>query len=222
MKSLFSTILIHRDILASKNINILIMDQCLLNYHGYTKDLLGPDILSKYINLAHPLENPVSPLNNNYLVMNHFYDKGRLPKIERLKYHLIHLLEILKDKQPNNNLEKYIVLKQFKWNGGNLIFDHEGILRTSWGIGRHKLISDYIGIASWAGINHTVIFNKLYNNFLSINNHTGEFNTHNQNTILKDCIPESIQLNKSLVYFCVFHQQGYADFTLEKRLRNPL
>ena len=211
MRSLFTTILNHRDELASKNISLLIMDQCLLNYHGYTKNLLGPNILLKYIHLSHPLENPVSPLNNLDIIMNHFYDKGRLPKIQRLKYHLMHILAILKDKPQINNLEKNIVLKQFKWNLGNLIFDHEGILRTSWGLGRHKLISNYIGVASWAGINHTIIFNKLYNKFLSINNNTCEFNYHNENTILKDCIPKSPQINKSLLYFCVFHQQGYAD-----------
>jgi len=211
MRSLFTTILNHRDELASRNIKILIMDQCLLNYHGYTKNLLGPNILSQYINLAHPLEIPVSPGKTNDIIMNHFYDKGNLPKIQRLKYHLMHLLNLLIDKSPIYNLEKHIVLKQYKWNGGNLIFDHEGILRTTWGMGRYKIISDYIAIANWSGINHTIIFNKLYNNFLSINNNTGEFNTHNQNTILKESIPESPQLNKSLVYFCVFYQKGYAD-----------
>jgi len=211
MRSLFTEILNHRDELISKNIKILIMDQCLLNYHGYTKNLLGPNILSQYINLANPLEIPISPVNNNDIIMNHFYDKGNLPKIQRLKYHLMHLLKLLTNNPPIYNLEKHIVLKQFKWNGCNLIFDHEGILRTTWGIGRYKFISDYIAIANWSGINHTIIFNKLYNKFLSINNNNCEFNTHNQNTILKDCIPESPQLNKSLVYFCVFHQQGYAD-----------
>jgi len=211
MQSLFTTILNHRDELVGKNIKLLIMDQCLLNYHGYTKNLLGPDILSMYINLANPLENPISPMQNNDVIMNHFYDKGKLSKVLRLKYHLMHLLEILKDNPSINNLEKHIVLKQYKWNGGNLVFDHEGILRTTWGLGRYKLINEYIGIATWSGITHTIIFNKFYNNFTSINNNSGEFNTHNQNTILKDSIPDSPQLNKSLVYFCVFHQQGYAD-----------
>ena len=72
MRSLFTTILNHRDELASKNIKLLIMDQCLLNYHGYTKNLLGSDILSKYIYLSNPSENPMSPLINNDIIMNHF------------------------------------------------------------------------------------------------------------------------------------------------------
>jgi len=211
MSSLFTQILNHRNELASKNINIIIMDQCLLNYHCVTNNLFGSTILKNYINLSHPLENPKSPIDNNEIIMNHFYDRGKLSKIQRLKYHLTHLLEIIKDTDVNNDFIKNIKFRQYKWNGGNIIFDNDGILRTSWGAGRYKLINNKVGIASWSGINHTIIFNNLYNNFVSINNNNFEYNNHPENTILKECLPSLPKLNRSLVYFCVFHQKGYAD-----------
>lgn len=196
MRSLFNIILNHRDELVSKNISLLIMDQSLLNYHCNTKKLFGSNILSKYINLSHPLENPISPLDNANIISNHFYDKGKLSKFNRLKYHLLHLLNILKNKEANNNSLKHILLKQYKWNIGNIIFDHDGILRTTWGIGKYKLINDHVGIASWCGIDHTIIFNKLYNNFVSINNLYIVFDNHSEHTILcilgeKYCVDKS-------------------------------
>ena len=202
------------EILNEKNINFNCLDQSLLNYYCIKSNLFGNNILMKYAYLANSLLYPVSPKNNNTIIINHFYGGGKIKKIDRMLAHFLHLLEVL---NLNNNSPLSTRYKQFKWGKANVLFDDKNVLITTWGYGSYKTVNNYVYQLVWNNLNHTIIFNKDYTKFLSFSHTYKCFDTHLENMSIKNSIPEPSKLNLKnlivsdnyLIYFSVFFDKGY-------------
>jgi lipopolysaccharide biosynthesis glycosyltransferase len=153
IKSLFIDIFKKREELIRNNITYGINDQCLLNYFCVTNNLFGNNILSNYIHLPRAIDYPMSPLNNTNIIMNHFYGGGgKLKKIDRLRYHMFHLLEIFKNKKYTMKLRK------IKFNNDYIYID--------------KLTFNK------SGIDYTTVFNKDNTKICCMNNISLEITSH--------------------------------------------
>ena len=153
IKHLFMSIVKKREELITNNITYGINDQCLLNYFCVLNNLFGNNILSNYVYLSHAIAYPISPLNNTSIIMNHFYGGGGgLKKIDRLKYHMFHLLEIFKNK------EYTIKLRKINFNNDYIYID--------------KLTFNN------SGKDYTAVFNKDNTKICCINNSSLEITSH--------------------------------------------
>jgi lipopolysaccharide biosynthesis glycosyltransferase len=161
IRTLFSTLV---DQL--QNLNIQSPDQQLLNYLCVKQNLFGEDVLKEYIFLTYT-HYPVSPNTNQTLIMNHFYGTmKRKTKIERMKDHMRHLLNIYISKTTMDN--HVFNGDIYSWNSGWILFNSMNVLLTKWHSGSYRCINPYIYEVSWSNIRHILIFDHEYKSYTAI------------------------------------------------------
>lgn len=129
--------------------------------------------LSEYINLS---EAGNIPKNN--LIINQFIGvDSNLSLQNRLKYHLIYLLEVSVKNNNFNKINNLVKYKKYKWGKGYIFFSNDDILYTTWGKGKYTYINDYSYTVTWGGNDHTIIFNKSFTKFVSFLHKTAFFDS---------------------------------------------
>jgi len=218
MKDLFNTILQNYEENKNKYKSI---DQQLLNYYSMTMNLLGNETLIwDYVKLVNGLSStiPISPLKDANIIINHFYAGSAIPKLQRMKYHLEHLLHIY---APPHIVKKdtsdIIEFKQYTWNKGRILFENNNKIITGWGNGNYQCLHDRVYKISWSNISHIVIFLPDFSKYTSVVIGSMQLGHGNEDISLKTTLPGPLVYmdepilrdNKYLVYCCVFHNMDY-------------
>jgi hypothetical protein len=197
-----------------QNSSDLGIDQSLLNYFCYTQGLFELSLLSNFVFLSNK-KNPVSPIADANIILNHFYGGNKIPKIQRMKYHLSHLLELVMKISDPRTIEP-LLFRQYTWNIGKVVFQKNNVIVTTWGRGKYKCLYDRIYEVQWSGNEHIIIFSEDFKRFTLIRLKDFVIDGEQETTVLKDTIPDLIEVEepilentKSLVYFCVFHNRSY-------------
>jgi hypothetical protein len=190
-------------------------DQPFVNYHIIKNNLSNTEVMKEYIFLTHK-DYPISPSINKKLIMNHFYSKTSMSKLQQMKYHMDHILKIYKDILAPDYINisiKHILYKQYTWEDGRILFHKDNIIITSWGKGTYKMINTHTLEATWHSKNHILIFNSSFTKYTSIRLDDIRISNGIIDTTLQDTIPMSSLINKprNLIYFCAFHNKGYID-----------
>jgi hypothetical protein len=157
-------------------------------------------------------ENPVSPEKDNKIIMNYFYGDTSISKKNRMLYHLYHILDLYNPVEANDN----ITFTQYAWGSGNMTYESNNLVMSTWGRGFYKCLTNKIYYMGWSHSKHISIFNDTYDRFTSITLNTMEIQERSKNNALKDTIPEPYPRDlvyhvsdKKLIYFCAFHKKEY-------------
>ena len=135
-------------------------EQPFVNFHAIRATIHDLDTLTPLIKLCQM--DPVSPLVNKQVVINHFFDnvKGST-KSKRMTDYFVSLLRYHKSislvSKSSDNLLKG---KQYVWGSGSIMFDVNNRLITTWVNGNYDIIGSNVAVASWAGYDHFIIFNS--------------------------------------------------------------
>ena len=222
MKSLFLSITNHYEQIKKENKSYVAVDQQLLNYYVVTQGLAGNvNVISKYVKLVSRLpgaDYPISPLENKGVIIQHFY-AGIMPKKQRMKYHLEHLIDSYSSvNRIRIDTSNQIQFKQYTWNSGNILFESpdKSKLVTTWQSGSYECLHKNVYKLVWSKLKHLVIFSKDFSRYTSVRVDTMSIDHGTEMNEFRTTIPEIIPMEepaltstKYLVYFCVFHNTEY-------------
>jgi len=208
MKNLFKEIRDHVDSFTKEgNESPYCMDQPFINFHAIKSSLYNNTLLNPFVSLFEG-----SDMVDNYHTSSICHFSFPIGNFD----HKFARMDNFFNNRLNENAD--IVFKQFHWGSGNIVYDKNEVLITTWARGYYKRLSKYIYEVTWSGIRHYAIFNESFDSFTSIRLNDSAIGYHNLNMVLKDTIPTpSLQLenringNRKLVYVCVFHNRGYME-----------
>jgi hypothetical protein len=135
-------------------------EQPFVNFHAIRATIHDLDTLTPLVKLCQM--DPVSPLVNKQVVINHFFDnvKGST-KSKRMADYFVSLLKYHKSiSLVSKSSDSLLNGKQYAWGAGSIMFDVNNILKTTWVKGRYDIIGSNVAVASWAGYDHFIIFNS--------------------------------------------------------------
>ena len=168
MKKLFADVNMHMAEFKEKGKELPpCYEQPFVNLHAITTNLHDLGALIPFIKLCQL--DPVSPLENKQILINHFFDNLRgSSKSKRMSDYFTTLLNNYRNLAPisgtPSSLALMLVNKKYVWGSGSIMFGQEGVLRTTWTNGRYEVLSTTGNLvkASWAGFHHIIIFNDQF------------------------------------------------------------
>ena len=170
MKSLFSDIITHVDELKNKSMPQC-ADQPFVNYHFIKANKYDIELIDKHC-LIYCIDPPPPPSEPTSVVVCHFvWPIGNAKhKMGRMKPHVTHILKHFKEISGKQTFfETNLVGSRFRWGtNGEIRFDSDGLLVTTWKNGTYKWLGEFSLMASWAGYDHFLRFNQDFTSYESV------------------------------------------------------
>ena len=150
-------------------------DQSYINYYFIKENIYNNTYLSKYTKF-YSKGADLNLIDSDNILCHFTWPIGNaINKLERMSFFL--------NKISSESLSEYfhpkfdIIGKSYSWNmSGQIIFNANNILTTTWATGRWRWLNSYLLEASWDNFYHILRFNKDYTSFISIR---GDFNISN-------------------------------------------
>lgn len=150
-------------------------DQSYINYYFIKENIYNNTYLTKYTKF-YSKGADLNLINSDNILCHFTWPIGNaINKLERMSFFL--------NKISSESVSEYfhpkfdIIDKSYSWNtSGQIIFNANNILTTTWATGRWRWLNSYLLEASWDNFYHILRFNKDYTSFISIR---GDFNISN-------------------------------------------
>jgi len=146
-------------------------DQAFINYHFIKDSKYDNKMIEKY-GLIYCIEPPPPPSAPTDIVICHFvWPIGNaMHKMGRMKPHVTHILRHFKKIQALKEFTiSNLIGSTYSWgSNGRILFDENGILRTTWANGTYEWLSHNSIMASWAGFDHFLRFNDTFTEYMSV------------------------------------------------------
>jgi hypothetical protein len=170
MKTIFTETLQHVDELKSKNMPQC-ADQPFINYHFIKAQKYDIQLIDKHC-LIYCVEPPPPPSEPTSVVVCHFvWPIGNAKhKMGRMKPHVSHILTKFREISGKRIFfETNLNGSRFKWGAsGEIRFEANGVLITTWATGTYKWLGEFSLMASWSGFSHFLRFNSDFTEYQSV------------------------------------------------------
>ena len=170
MRAIFTETLQHVDELKSKNMPQC-ADQPFINYHFIKSQKYDIQLIDRHC-LIYCVEPPPPPSEPTQVVLCHFvWPIGNAKhKMGRMKPHVSHILKHFREISGKRIFfETSLNGTRFKWgSSGEIRFEANGVLITTWATGTYKWLGEFSLMASWSGFSHFLRFNSDFTEYQSV------------------------------------------------------
>jgi hypothetical protein len=202
------------------------LDQCTINYHFIKDKCYDVDLMKDYA-LIYCVDPPPPPSSPTSILISHFvWPLGNTgSKLERMKTHLLHILNNYSKIYPVNELANPTALigKRYSWGNGYIQFGSNGVLHTQWNSSSisYRMLGPRTVYAEWNNYKHILKFNEAYDKYVQIR--IGDLSVgYGSIEIANNCVFDKNKENnadfqitatseKYLIYACVFINRQYIE-----------
>jgi lipopolysaccharide biosynthesis glycosyltransferase/predicted O-methyltransferase YrrM len=141
-----------------------------------------------------------------------------VPKLKRM---YTQLSNICFQSLPNCTNDASIIHKTYSWSSGQIRFEPNNHISTTWGPGTYQQVDSSSVLASWKGYTHRLYFNEDRSEALSIRKGDCIMNSHQRcmfdgagcpaNESGNSLITCEFKQRKPLIYMCTFHDKKYVE-----------
>lgn len=146
-------------------------DQPFVNYHFIKANKYDNKLMEKH-GLIYCIDPPPPPSEPTNIVLCHFvWPIGNAQhKLGRMRPHVSHVLKNFRKIFGKQTLTQTSLSgATFRWGGnGGIRFEENGVLATTWVVGKYEWLGENSVIASWAGFDHFLRFNTDFSEYQSI------------------------------------------------------
>lgn len=147
------------------------LDQAFINYYCVRNLDQNTDLMDTY-GLIYCIDPPPPPSNQTDVILCHFvWPLGNaLHKKNRMVNHMNHVFRHYKTITKNNKQidEGLLFNKTFQWQIGQVKFNENKTVNTSWGNGIYEWLDSNTLMVSWCNIDHIIRINEDCTNYFSI------------------------------------------------------